>query len=307
MSDVRARLGAAAAAVERIVLGKHDTIELVFAALLARGHVLLEDVPGVGKTTLASAVAGVLGCSFVRIQFTSDLLPADLCGLGLPDGSGGFRFRPGPIFAQVVLADEINRTPPKTQGALLEAMHEGRVSADGQVHALPKPFFVLATQNPLEHHGTFPLPESQIDRFLLRLAVGYPGREFERALLRGAADPELPGPQTGAEDVAAAQEAVRSVKLDQVLEDWILDVVGATRSHPGIRLGVSPRGAIGLGRVARALAWLAGRNYVVPEDLARAARPALCHRIVPADATVGASADAEGLLSTILATHPLPR
>jgi len=275
--------------VERVVHGKRELVEHVLTCLLAGGHVLLEDVPGVGKTTLAGAVASALGCSFSRIQFTADLLPSDLLGVSIfDDEARRFEFHAGPVFAQVVLADEINRTPPKTQAGLLEAMNEGQVSIDGAVRPLPTPFFVIATQNPLEHHGTFPLPESQVDRFLMRLEVGYPDEAAERLLLRETAGPRPIAPKVlDPERVLDLQARARAVRVHEDVEDWILAIIQATRTDPEIALGASPRAAQALVRAARARALLQGRDFTTPHDVRTVAVPTLAHRLVPAWAASG--------------------
>jgi MoxR-like ATPase len=273
--------------VERAVRGKADVIRQTVEAWVAGGHLLLEDVPGVGKTTLAHALARSLDASFRRIQFTSDLLPGDLTGSAVPelvDGrpTGRFAFQPGPLFAQVVLADEINRASPKTQSALLEAMAEGSVSVDGVVHRLPDPFLVVATQNPFEHHGTHPLPESQLDRFLLRLRIGYPDPADEAAVLReDPASTELPrlAPVLSAADLLAMRAAAEQVKFDDGLVAYLLEIVRATREHAAIRLGASPRGAVALRRTAQARALVDGRDYCIPEDVRDLAAGVLAHRI----------------------------
>jgi MoxR-like ATPase len=283
-SPIPGDIAALKASVEAVIHGKSELVEHVLTAVLAGGHILLEDVPGVGKTTLAHAIASALGCSFSRIQFTADLLPSDLLGVSIYDEDAkSFRFHPGPIFAQVVLADEINRTPPKTQAGLLEAMNEAQVSIDGVMRPLPAPFFVIATQNPLEHHGTFPLPESQVDRFLMRLEMGYPDEEAERTLLRETArtrptavvalDPAR---------VLALQERARRIRVHEDIEDYILALVRATRSDPDLALGASPRAAQALIRAARARALLRGRGFVTPEDVRVVATPVLAHRLMPA-------------------------
>ncbi|MCP4873672.1 MAG: AAA domain-containing protein [Proteobacteria bacterium] len=305
-------LGRLRASIEAIVHGKPDLVLHVLTALLARGHVLLEDVPGVGKTTLAHAVADAVGCSFGRIQFTADLLPSDILGVSIfDDQAGAFRFHPGPVFAQIVLADEINRTPPRTQSSLLEAMNEGQVSVDGELHTLPEPFCVLATQNPLEHHGTFPLPESQVDRFLMRLGVGYPDEASERMLLR-----EATGTARKAETVLdprqilALQNAADAIPVHPDLEDYLLAIVRATREHPDLELGASPRASQALVRAARARALLLGRDHVTPDDIRDVAEPVLAHRLVAASsADPGAGPDPERAveaLRSILATTPPP-
>ncbi len=298
-------------AIESVVRGKSEVVEHVLTALLARGHVLIEDVPGTGKTTLASATASALGCSFSRIQFTADLLPSDILGVSIfePERSA-FRFHPGPVFANIVLADEINRTPPKTQSSLLEAMNEGQVSIEGAVRPLPQPFFVIATQNPLEHYGTFPLPESQVDRFLMRLAMGYPDLESERELLRSAGGPRRTAPEVlDPEQVLSLQAQAMAVSTHRDIEDYVLAIVRATREHPEILLGASPRASQGLIRASRARAFIAGRDHVVPDDVQAVAEPVLAHRLVPSisvDPAAG-SVDLGRVLRGILASVPVPR
>lgn len=269
--------------VETVFLGKRDLIELTLAALLANGHVLLEDVPGVGKTTLALALARTLGVEFRRVQFTSDLLPADILGVSvLVPGTSDFTFRPGPVFSNVVLADEINRTTPRTQSALLEAMSERRVSVDDQTHNLPDPFLVIATQNPLEHHGTYPLPESQLDRFLMRLSVGYPVRDVEVGLLtnrRADAPVDKLERLTTPKAFVGLQKKVESVHLSKDVAGYIMDVVGATRRDSRVRMGVSTRGVLALGQACRAWAFMRGRDFVVPDDARRLIVPCLSHRL----------------------------
>lgn len=296
------------ASVEAVVHGKTELVTHVLTAVLARGHVLLEDVPGTGKTTLAHAVARALGCSFSRVQFTADLLPSDILGVTVFEAEAStFRFQPGPVFNHIVLADEINRTPPKTQSALLEAMNERQVSVDGTVHPLPAPFHVIATQNPLEHHGTFPLPESQLDRFLMRLEVGYPDAESERQLLREAGHaPRLARAVLTPQDLVSLQDEAAAVSLHPDLEDYVLGLVRATREHPDVELGVSPRGSQALVRAARARALLLGRAHVEPDDVQAVALPVLAHRIVPMDA-VESGADGAPILRSILAAVPPPK
>ncbi len=269
--------------LRRVVRTAGDSIRLVLIALLADGHVLIEDVPGVGKTTLAQAVSRLLAGSFQRIQFTSDLLPSDVTGISIYNqGRQQFEFHPGPIFANVVLADEINRTTPKTQSALLEAMSERQVTVDNASHELPRPFVVIATQNPVEHHGTYPLPESQLDRFLLRVRMGYPPKADEKAILLGQAGNSLLPEITPVLDPAQAielQQLVRQVRVDDALVEYELQLVEATRRHPALRLGVSPRGAAMLHRAAQAAALLDGRDYCVPQDFKRLAVAAFAHRV----------------------------
>lgn len=270
--------------VEQVVYGKRDVVTLCAVALLARGHLLIEDVPGIGKTTLAQSLAKSVKCSFARIQFTSDMLPSDVLGISILDTrSNEFVFRRGPIFAHIVLADEINRTPPKTQSALLEAMSENTVSVDGITHQLPAPFMVIATQNPIEHEGTYVLPESQLDRFMLRVDIGYPPQDDELKIMRrhdpvdaiAALEPAL-----DAEQLVALQRMVGTIHVDPSLENYILQIVRATRSHEQVRLGASPRGAQALYESSQALAMISGRDYVVPDDVHTLAAPTLAHRLL---------------------------
>jgi MoxR-like ATPase len=263
--------------------GNAGVVDLCLVALLARGHLLLEDVPGVGKTTLASVLAGSINCSFRRIQFTSDLLPTDILGVTIfrPE-SGEFEFKQGPLFANIVLADEINRSTPKTQSALLEAMNNARVSLDGQVYQLPRPFMVLATQNPIESHGTFPLPGSQMDRFIMRLHLGYPSREQEVRVLREqklAMADQAVRPVVDASEVIALQEAVAEVRIDDDLLDYIVRLGEATRSSPRFEIGCSTRGLLALRRCAQAWAFVRGRQFVTPDDVQEIAVPVLSHRV----------------------------
>ncbi|ELX9568476.1 AAA family ATPase [Pseudomonas aeruginosa] len=270
-------------AVDEILLGKDRQVRLALACLLARGHLLIEDLPGMGKTTFSHALARVLGLSFQRIQFTSDLLPGDILGTSVFDkDSGQFVFHPGPIFAELVLADEINRATPKSQSALLEAMEEGQVTIEGATRPLPEPFFVIATQNPASQGGTFSLPESQLDRFLMRLSLGYPGRAAERSLLLGEARRDLLPrlePLLDHAALAAFQAEVPKVRASDALVDYVLRLVEATRTQPAFALGLSPRGSLALLAAARAWALLAGRDYVIPEDV-QAVLPAVAgHRL----------------------------
>jgi MoxR-like ATPase len=276
--------------VEQVFHGKEEVVRLSVSALLSRGHILFEDVPGVGKTTLAHALATALGLSFRRIQFTSDLLPSDVLGVSIYNPrTSEFETKPGPIFTNLVLADEINRAPPRTQSGLLQAMEEGKVSLDGKTFELPQPFMVMATQNPLEHHGTYPLPESQMDRFLMRVTIGYPGEVAERRILKESADEgewELriksvltPG------QVLSLQEQVDTVRAEESLMTYLMEIVRRTRVEPRLRMGVSPRGAIGLYRASRAYALLSGRDFLIPSDIQHLAGPCLAHRILPIGAT----------------------
>lgn len=270
--------------IERVMHGKREVVELCLVALLARGHVLLEDVPGVGKTTLSSLIAQSIRCSFQRIQFTSDMLPSDILGVSIfNQETHEFEFKPGPIFANVVLADEINRTTPKTQSALLEAMNNGRVSMDRHSHPLPDPFIVLATQNPIEFHGTFPLPKSQMDRFLVRLRVGYPDRDAEMRVLReqgkAQSDMQVDAVLSG-DDVRSLQDQCAKVTVDDDILDYIVRLAEYTRVSTAFELGVSTRGSLSLRRAAQAFALLHGRTFVVPDDVKHVAAPVLSHRVV---------------------------
>lgn len=275
-------IGAVKARIEEVVQGKGELVELALVCVLAGGHLLLEDVPGVGKTTLAASLAGALGGTFNRVQFTSDMLPADVLGaVVLEPSSSQLAFRPGPIFANVVLADEINRCTPKTQSALLEAMNERRVSVDGRTHELPDPFLVVATQNPHDHTGTFPLPESQLDRFLLRLSMGYPDREAERRVLRaGGFRRASLEPAIDLESLRGLVDAVDGVAVHAEVEDYLLDLISATRSDSRLLRGASTRGAEALYRACRAHALVKGRAFVVPEDVRELAVPVLAHRVI---------------------------
>lgn len=292
------------AEVEKVFHGKREVVRLSVAALLARGHLLFEDVPGVGKTTLAHALARTLGLGFRRIQFTSDLLPSDVLGVSVYNPkTSEFEIRPGPIFANVVLADEINRAPPRTQSGLLQAMQEGQVTLDDRTFVLPSPFLVMATQNPLEHHGTYPLPESQLDRFLMRLTIGYPGVEAEKRILLESAriEPVLDSlePVLTPAEVLHLQDEVENVRADDAIVDHLMEIVRRTRTASGFRMGVSPRGAIALFRAARAFALTSGRRYLIPDDVRRLVVPCLAHRLLPAGATA-ATLDAHDQAATLL-------
>jgi MoxR-like ATPase len=294
--------------VGRCIVGKADAVRLAVIGLLARGHLLIEDVPGVGKTTLAAALARSIGGRFARIQFTADMLPSDVIGVSVWDAARGeFSFKPGPLFAHVVLADEINRTTPKTQSSLLEAMNEAQVSLDHTTHALPTPFMVLATQNPREYEGTYPLPESQLDRFLLRVRIGYPDAEDEKAILRGAAaSPDTLAAALSPDDVRRLQTFADTVRVADLVLDYVMALVTATRESPRLALGVSPRGARALVAAARAAALTDGRDYVVPDDVKRLAVPALAHRVIPRALDAGAL-DAESIVRAIVQDLPVPR
>jgi len=299
--------------IARAIFGKEEAIQLALVTLLARGHLLIEDVPGVGKTTLAQALAKSFHCSFQRIQFTSDLLPSDVLGVSVynPE-SREFEFRHGPIFANVVLADEINRTTPRTQSALLEAMNEAQVSMDGKTQPLPHPFFVVATQNPVEHHGTYPLPESQLDRFLMRIKMGYPSQETEREILRKRIgdDPiHSLEPVADLADVLAMQDSVSLVKVDSSLHDYALAVVNRTRTTDQLALGVSPRGTLMLQRAAQARAFLDGRDFCLPDDFKQLAVPVFAHRVVASSRHASLqkkSETTEAVLHEIVESVPVP-
>lgn len=300
--------------VERVFHGKRQVVRLAVAALLARGHVLFEDVPGVGKTTLAQALARAMGLGFRRIQFTSDLLPSDVLGVSVYDPhKATFEVRPGPIFTNVALCDEINRAPPRTQSGLLQAMEEGKVNIDQHTLDLPVPFMVMATQNPLEHHGTYPLPESQLDRFLVRLSIGYPGREAEKRILLEATGPtpllDRLEPVLDPNQLLSFQDEVDSVQADESLVDYLMEIVRRTRTEPRFSMGVSPRGAISLFRAARAYALVEGRRFLVPDDVRSLVVPCLAHRLLPVgntSATSEAHDEAAILLEELVEQVPVP-
>ena len=300
-------------AVETVIKGKPEAIRLAIVTLIAGGHLLIEDVPGVGKTTLAHAVARALDCSFQRIQFTSDLLPSDVIGLSVYNQhSGVFEWKPGPVLSNVVLADEINRTTPKTQSALLEAMAERQVTVEGATHSLPSPFIVIATQNPIEHHGTYPLPESQMDRFMLRLRIGYPEPDDEQLILRDRefSDPlENLRPVMTGHDMAQLQQMVSTVSVDDALVQYLMRVVSATRDSEMLDLGVSPRGTLALFRSAQALALVEERTYCIPDDIKRLVVPIFAHRIVVSSrfsSSLRRSEEAEAVLNEIIKTVSVP-
>ena len=299
--------------IARVVKGKEEAIQMALMTLLARGHLLVEDVPGVGKTTLAHAIARSFHCSFQRIQFTSDMLPSDVIGVSVYNPvAQEFEFKPGPIFANIIVADEINRTTPKTQSALLEAMNEAQITVDNHTHPLPKPFLVLATQNPIEHHGTYPLPESQLDRFLMRIRMGYPGRASEKEIIRnnaGTGGAEQTPAVMDAADVTAMQESVSQVKVDESLLDYALDIIERTRQTEQLSLGVSPRGAVMLHRAAQARAFLEGRDYCLPDDFKRLIVPVFAHRVVVSSRYVSTqkkSEQAESILREIVDSTRVP-
>jgi MoxR-like ATPase len=298
-------------AVERAVVGRRDVLELVLLGVLAGGHVLLEDVPGLGKTLVARCFSAALGLDYRRVQFTPDLLPADLTGLSVYDQrTGDFAFRPGPVFTQLLLADEINRTPPKTQAALLEAMAEGQVSSDGETRPLPQPFVVLATDNPIEYEGTYSLPEAQLDRFLLRIRLGYLSAADEKELLarRVAAGPGEPTVErvVGPTEVLAMRDALQGVEVEDSVLGYVVALIAATREHPQVTVGASPRGGLALVSLARAAAVLGGRDFVTPEDVKRVAVPALGHRISLRPELWVRRVDGDDVVAELLATVPVP-
>lgn len=311
--DAAAKIADLQSAIESVIRGKSETVKYALVSLFAKGHLLIEDVPGIGKTTLASALARALDLSIQRIQFTSDLLPSDVIGLSIFNQQiGDFEWKSGPIFANIVLADEINRATPKTQSALLEAMAEEQVTVDGVSRHLPSPFMVIATQNPSEHHGTYPLPESQLDRFMLRLQMGYPNLEDERQILRdrAAANPiDRLEPVLSRSDVLELQGRVSAIKVDDVLVDYLLQIVDATRKSELLELGVSPRGALALFRSAQALALVEGRDYCIADDIKRLVIPCFAHRIISnsRSATLrNRGREAENILNEILERTAVP-
>ncbi|MBL8056564.1 MAG: MoxR family ATPase [Anaerolineales bacterium] len=296
--------------VEKVIVGKSAEVRLTLTGLLCQGHLLIEDVPGVGKTTLAKTLARSLGTSFNRLQFTPDMLPSDVTGVSIfNQQTREFEFRPGPIMAQVVLADEINRATPKTQAALLEAMEEKQVTVDGQTHLLPRPFMVLATQNPIEYEGTFPLPEAQLDRFLLRLSLGYPSAADEVAVLERQ---QFRHPVDTLEQVVAveellqAQEAVKHVHVAPALKTYVVEITTQTRKHPDVYLGASPRGSLSLFRAAQARAAIDGRDYILPDDIKALADAALAHRIIIGPAARIKNVDARAVVKEVLNAVPVP-
>jgi MoxR-like ATPase len=296
--------------VETVIVGKHREVQLLLVALLCKGHVLIEDVPGVGKTVLAKSIARSIGCTFRRIQFTPDLLPSDVTGVSVfNQGSGQFAFRPGPVMAQIVLADEINRATPKTQSALLEAMEEAQVTVDGTTRPLPNPFVVLATENPIEYEGTFPLPEAQLDRFLVRLSLGYPGRDNEiDVLMRQSQAHPLESLQqvVGVDELIAAQDAVKSVHVERLILEYIVSLVEASRNHDDVYLGASPRGSLALFNTARAWAALQGRDYVIPDDVKDLAEPSMAHRLIMSPAARMKNVDSRLVVRELLTSTPVP-
>lgn len=296
--------------VQKVIIGKENVAELALVAILAKGHMLLEDIPGVGKTMLVRALARSLGCTFKRIQFTPDLLPSDVTGVSIFNPQTvNFEFRPGPIFGHIVLADEINRTSPKTQSALLEAMEEKSVTVDGITHQLPRPFVVMATQNPIEYEGTFPLPEAQLDRFLLKLTMGYPREDEEVEMLsrlQGGHPVDTLKEVLSLEELIALQDEVAKVFVDGAIKQYIVHITRATRSHELVYLGASPRGAIALLQAAQALAFIRGRDYVLPDDVKYLAPFTLSHRLILTSEARLEGREADGVIKEILARLPVP-
>ncbi|MBI4187721.1 MAG: MoxR family ATPase [Chloroflexi bacterium] len=295
--------------MEKVILGKKEAIILAVIALTSKGHLLIEDAPGVGKTMLARSLAKSIDCTFKRIQFTPDMLPGDITGVSVYNQkTADFEFRPGPIMAQIVLADEINRATPKVQSALLECMEEGQVTVDGVTHQIPPPFHILATQNPIEYEGTFPLPETQLDRFMLRISLGYPSPADEITIMENQqyVHPiEQLGPVANADDVLMLQEAVKAIYVDDLVKQYIVALVAATRHNPLIHLGASPRGALGLFRTAQANALIQGRDFVLPDDVKLLAKPVLAHRII-AHSSDSQDKDGKITIDELLETVPVP-
>jgi len=296
--------------IQKVIVGRDEVINLALVAIFCEGHILIEDVPGTGKTTLAKSIAASLGCTFRRIQFTPDLLPSDVTGISFfNQKTQEFEFRPGPVMSQVVLADEINRATPRTQSAMLEAMQEQQITVDGVTYFLPRPFLVMATQNPIELEGTFPLPEAQVDRFLIKLPIGYPTKEEEHAiLLRFEREDPLDElePVTTPDELVAIQRQVREVRVEESVRGYIVDVVRATRSHKDVQLGVSPRGTLSLYKCAQALAAIRGRKYVLPDDVKLLAPYVLTHRILISPATRLRGRRLADVLMDVIETVPVP-
>ncbi len=296
--------------VERVIVGKADAVAFSLIAVICRGHILIEDVPGVGKTVLTKAIARSIGCTFKRIQFTPDLLPSDVSGVSVYNQkTGNFEFRPGPIMAQIVLADEINRATPKTQSALLEAMEEAQVTVDGISHSLPEPFMVMATQNPIEYEGTFPLPEAQLDRFMMNISLGYPKAADEINILDSHQHhhplEDLAQIMT-ADELVHIQQQIRAIHVDPSIREYIVSIANATRNHQNIYLGVSPRGSLALFRASQALAAMRGRGYVIPDDIKLLAKPTLAHRIIVTPAARVRAITSTIILDEILQSIPVP-
>jgi MoxR-like ATPase len=296
--------------IEKVIIGKRDTIQLTMLALLTQGHLLIEDVPGVGKTMLARAISKSTGCTFRRIQFTPDMLPSDVTGVSVfNQKTREFEYRAGPVVSQIVLADEINRATPKTQSSLLEAMEERQVTVDGITYPLPTPFLVLATQNPIEYEGTFPLPEAQVDRFMMRINLGYPEEKEEVAILdsqqRRHPITDL-GQVISAEELVIAQEALQDIFVSDLIKEYIVAITRATRKHPDVYLGVSPRGSLALYKTARALAAVSGRDYVIPDDVKTLAIPTLAHRVIISPSARIKDVDSRSIVEETLNSIPVP-
>jgi MoxR-like ATPase len=296
--------------VEKVIIGKHREVQLAFIALICQGHVLIEDVPGVGKTMLAKSFSKSIGCTFHRIQFTPDLLPSDITGVSLfNQKTREFEFRPGPIMAQIVLADEINRATPKTQSALLEAMEERQVTVDERTYQMPMPFLIMATQNPIEYEGTFPLPEAQLDRFLMRISLGHPKPDEEIRILDAQqfVHPiETLEQVVGVEELLHIQEEVKKIYVDPLIKEYIVSLVNATRDYPDVYLGASPRGSLALHRTGQALAALQGRDFVIPDDVKLLAESTLAHRIIVSPSARIKNVDTRAVVQDILSTVPVP-
>ena len=310
MADIQATANKIVESVERVIVGKRQAVQLTVLGLLCQGHILIEDVPGVGKTVLAKSIAKSVGCKFQRIQFTPDMLPSDVTGVSVfNQQTREFEFRPGPIHAQIVLVDEINRATPKTQSALLEAMEERQVTVDGRTYPLDPPFMVLATQNPIEYEGTFPLPEAQLDRFMLRIRLGYPGKEEEIEILTRQ---QHRHPVNSLEQVVdvdelrAAQEQIKDIYVDQLVKEYIVNIVRQTREHPDVYLGSSSRGALAIYRLGQARAALLGRDYVLPDDVKALAGPALGHRIIVGPAARIKDIEPEQIVQDIIDQTAVP-
>ncbi|HOU40637.1 MAG TPA: MoxR family ATPase [Promineifilum sp.] len=310
MADIQATANRIVENVERVIVGKRQPVQLTVLGLLCQGHILIEDVPGVGKTVLAKSLAKSVGCKFQRIQFTPDMLPSDVTGVSVfNQGTREFEFRPGPIHAQIVLVDEINRATPKTQSALLEAMEERQVTVDGRTYPLDVPFMVLATQNPIEYEGTFPLPEAQLDRFMLRIRLGYPGKEEEIEILdrQQHAHPINALQQVvDVDELLAAQQAVKDIYVDPLVKEYIVNLVRQTRDHPDVYLGSSSRGALAIYRLGQARAALMGRDYVLPDDVKALAGPALGHRIIVGPAARIKDTEPEQIVQDLLDNMAVP-
>jgi len=310
MQDVQAIAEKVIENVEKVIIGKHEEIKLTLVGLLCRGHLLIEDVPGVGKTMLARSIAKSIGCTFRRIQFTPDMLPSDVTGVSVfNQKTREFEFRPGPVMAQIVLTDEINRATPKTQSALLEAMQEQQVTVDGVTYPIPEPFLVLATQNPVEYEGTFPLPEAQLDRFMMRISLGYPSPENEIAILDSQQyvhPVETLEQVIDIQELLNAQERVKEVYVDSLVKEYIVSLVNATRDHPDVYLGASPRGSLALYKTSRARAAILGRDYVIPDDIKALAITALAHRLIVSPSARIKEVDPRAVVEETLESVPVP-